>query len=70
MVASGARHGFGFRRCHVLPVALHMGRQERVVLMLLEARQQGLQGRLDIADRADRHRMPSPDMGRDRRRSG
>ena len=32
--------------------------------MLLEARQQSFQGRLDIADRADRDRMPPPDMRR------
>ena len=39
-----------------------MGRQERVVLMLLEAWQQSLQGRLYLADRADRDRMSPPDM--------
>ena len=32
--------------------------------MLLEARQQSLQGRLDIADRPDRDRMSPPDMRR------
>ena len=39
-----------------------MARQERVVLMLIEARQQGLQGRFYSADRADRDRMSPPDM--------
>ena len=58
----GTRHGFGLRRCHVLLVTLHMDRQEAAVLVLLEARQQSLQGRLDIADRPDRDRMSSPDM--------
>jgi hypothetical protein len=32
--------------------------------MLREARQQRFQGRLDIADGADRDRMPPADMGR------
>ncbi len=64
-----AGDGFGLRRLHILPMPLNMGRQERVVLVLLKARQQGLQGRLDIADRPDRHRMPPPDMRRDARRS-
>jgi hypothetical protein len=41
-----------------------MARQERVAFMLLKARQQGLQGRLDIADSADRNRMSPPDMRR------
>ena len=57
------RHGFGLRRRTILPVAVQiMGGQEAVVLMLLEAWQQSLQRRLDMADRADRDRMSPPDM--------
>ena len=58
------RDGFGFRRFHVLPMALHMARQERVVFVLLKTRQQSLQGRLDIADRSDRDGMAPADMRR------
>jgi hypothetical protein len=41
-----------------------MTRQEPVVFMLLKARQQGLQGRLHIADRSDGHGMSPPDVRR------
>ena len=63
---NGVRAGcrLGFRRRHILLVPLNMARQERVLFMLLKARQQSLQGRLDIADRSDRHRMTPPDMRR------
>src|SRR5271155_1582688 len=56
--------GLGLRCRHILLVPLNMARQERVLFMLLKARQQSLQGRLDIADRSDFYRMPPPDMRR------
>ena len=68
--ASGPDTVSAFAAATVLLMALHMGVRKRVVLMLLKARQQSLQGRLDVADRADRDRMPPADMRRDRRRSG
>jgi hypothetical protein len=58
------RERFRFRRFHVLPVALHMGRQERVVIVLREAWQQGIQCGLDITNGPDSHRMSPPDVRR------
>src|SRR5207302_10765296 len=40
-----------------------MNRQKRAVVMLLEARQYSLQGRLGIADRTDRDRVASAEVG-------
>jgi hypothetical protein len=40
-----------------------MGRQERVVIVLRKARQQGVEGGLDIANRPDSHRMAPPYVG-------
>src|ERR1700730_16244894 len=41
-----------------------MDRQEASILVLLDAREQGLQTRLDIANRSDRYRMASSDVRR------
>ena len=57
-------HGFGVCRGTVVPVPLRIMREEAVVVMLREAGKQCVQGRLDIADRADRDRVPSANMGR------
>jgi hypothetical protein len=41
-----------------------MIREEAIVVPLLEVGEQRFQGRPDIADRADRDRVPPADMGR------
>jgi hypothetical protein len=63
---NGVRAGcrLGLRRRDILLVPLNMARQERIVFMLLKTRQQSLQGRLDIADRSDRHGMTPANMRR------
>src|SRR5580698_9792548 len=44
-------------------MALHMGCQEAAVVMLLQARQQGLQSRFYVTDYAERNGMTVTNMG-------
>src|SRR5204863_17093 len=54
-----ARHRFGPRRCAIFLESFAMACQKRAVVMLLEARQQSVQGRLDVADGTDGDRVAS-----------
>jgi len=46
----------------VLAVTIQVGREKGILLVLLKARQQSLQGRLNVADDPERDRMPSSYM--------